>query len=354
MLTKMGYRLYDNGNHWRSTAIYRNGKNPNSLLIFKETGVWVDYGLDDEYRNFADLIKKTLGEESSLYKAVKKNNKEAAEEDEDIFEEKFAQIPTMKKVYPKDYFVLLPHYSFYLKKGISEKTLKDYGSGLAMSKDSMANRYVFPVWDENEDIIGFNGRTIIQDDYRPKWKILGGKKNFCYPAYIKDEDGNCPVIKSIQEKSEVFLVESIGDSLFLYEKGHKNNLVTFGLSISSNLIAFLNRFSDLTIYICPNNDFHKEDNNGKKSAIKSYLDLSRNFDYDRIKICLPEQVNDFGEMAGNESAYQAWLQKKERAANYNFRQAVIKEAEFLLQKGNAKQGGIPLRYKKDIKNLKID
>ena len=119
-----------------------------------------------------------------------------------------------------------------------------------MSKDSMSRRYVFPVVDENGDIIGYNGRTIIEGDNRAKWKILGGKKNFRYPAFLKDRLGKFPVIEAIEEKSEVILIESVGDSLSLVEHNYKNNIVTFGLTISADVISFLNRFSDLAIFIC--------------------------------------------------------------------------------------------------------
>ena len=43
-LEKLGYNLQDCGNHWRSRAIYRNGKTNTSLIIYKDSGVWKDFG----------------------------------------------------------------------------------------------------------------------------------------------------------------------------------------------------------------------------------------------------------------------------------------------------------------------
>ena len=42
-LIKMGYRLKDFGNHWRTNALYRGGENPTALLIYKDSGVWTDF-----------------------------------------------------------------------------------------------------------------------------------------------------------------------------------------------------------------------------------------------------------------------------------------------------------------------
>tara|TARA_R110000772_G_scaffold213627_2_gene324191 strand:+ start:923 stop:2008 length:1086 start_codon:yes stop_codon:yes gene_type:complete len=348
ILSELGYRLQDSGSCWRTQAVYRGGKNSGSLLIFKETGVWVDFGYDEKYYPFLSLVGKTSGENSVIYEKVKGNTH--TEEDVKEFEEVREGIPTMKKIYGKDYFALLPHHLFYTKKGIKKETLEFFQGGLAMSKDSMSRRYVFPVVDENGDIIGYNGRTIIEGDNRAKWKILGGKKNFRYPAFLKDRLGKFPVIEAIEEKSEVILIESVGDSLSLVEHNYKNNIVTFGLTISADVISFLNRFSDLAIFICLNNDYSKDVNTGKVAAVKMFLDLSLHFDSSRIKICLPIK-GDFGDMLGDNEAYRDWEAKKENASKLDFTKTVVTMAEKLLTV-SVKEGGIPQRYRKNIKNLK--
>ena len=43
VLEKLGYRLSDFGDAWRTSALYRGGDNPTALKIYKNTGVWTDY-----------------------------------------------------------------------------------------------------------------------------------------------------------------------------------------------------------------------------------------------------------------------------------------------------------------------
>ena len=43
ILESIGYRLIDCGDHWRSSALYRDGDNPTAVKIYKDTGVWMDF-----------------------------------------------------------------------------------------------------------------------------------------------------------------------------------------------------------------------------------------------------------------------------------------------------------------------
>ena len=59
-LEKLGYSLQDCGSHWRTRAIFRNGKTNTSLIIYKDSGVWRDFGGDEQAKPFAALVKETL------------------------------------------------------------------------------------------------------------------------------------------------------------------------------------------------------------------------------------------------------------------------------------------------------
>ena len=59
-LEKLGYPLQDCGSHWRTRAVYRNGKTNTSVIIYKDTGVWKDFGADNQAKPFTALIKETL------------------------------------------------------------------------------------------------------------------------------------------------------------------------------------------------------------------------------------------------------------------------------------------------------
>lgn len=59
-LEDLGYMLQDCGSHWRSNALYRSGKNKTALIIYKDTGVWKDFGADNQAKPFSALVKQTL------------------------------------------------------------------------------------------------------------------------------------------------------------------------------------------------------------------------------------------------------------------------------------------------------
>ena len=56
-LEKLGYQLQDCGNHWRTSALYRNGKNKTAIIIYKDSGVWKDYGGDNESKPIQALVR---------------------------------------------------------------------------------------------------------------------------------------------------------------------------------------------------------------------------------------------------------------------------------------------------------
>ena len=59
-LDKLGYPLQDCGSHWRTRAIYRNGKTNTSVIIYKDSGVWKDFGTDSQAKPFSALVQETL------------------------------------------------------------------------------------------------------------------------------------------------------------------------------------------------------------------------------------------------------------------------------------------------------
>ena len=66
-------------------------------------------------------------------------------------------------------------------------------------------------------------------------------------------DKKLEIFDAIYKNKEVILVESIGDSMALYENGYKNNLVTFGLDVSQKLMTTLITLNPEKIIISTNN-----------------------------------------------------------------------------------------------------
>ena len=292
ILTNLGYKLTDCGNHWRTNALYRGGKNPTAVQVYKDSGVWVDYVKDSKALPLEYLVQATL----------QTNDKEEIKKviggyDFSISRKEIIERPklTMEKTYPDAILnKLLPHYKFYNKRGVSDETLMFFKGGLA-TEGAMYQRFVFPIYNDDQKICGFSGRDMTTSNpNRPKWKHVGKKSEWIYPFYLPQSHENL-VESSILREDEVILVESIGDLLQLHEQGIKNVLVTFGVSLSSKLLCFLVSLGCSRIVLSLNNDSDKDHNRGLIGSFKCYLKLLNYFNRDNI-IVHPPTCKDFGEM----------------------------------------------------------
>lgn len=335
VLTNLGYKLLDCGNHWRTSALYRGGSNPTALCVYKDSGTWIDYVNNSNALPLKTLvsatinsnddkdIKKAMGDFTAPSSPIKTSQKKSKHE----------------KTYPDSCLdKLLPHYSFYKNKGISEEILQDLKGGLA-TQGSMYQRFVFPIYSKDSLIHGFSGRDMSKKPNKAKWKHMGSKTSWIYPYFVKS-NGVSLTADSINEKGFVILVESIGDMIQLRESGIYNVLVSFGTSISSTLLCFLVGMNPKKIFISFNNDLDKEENRGEIGAVKSYLKLIKHFDPKKVCISLPTK-NDFGDMTPEE--VRSWINSlshdfKDCSSIYNER------IKYYLSKGSISNSTIPKKY----------
>ena len=317
-LEKLGYPLQDCGSHWRSRAVYRNGKTNTSLIIYKDSGVWKDFGGENQAKPFSALVQETLNtNDPKVLKQYLVDNPEQYQPTKPK-EEKIE----MEKIYPASYLdKLLPMKTFYEKRGISSKTQDEFKCGYA-GGGKMYRRIVFPIYDLDNQIHGFSGRTITDGDNIPKWKHMGRKTNWIYPHHLSHSN--------IEKKEEVILVESIGDCMALYEAGYDNVLMLAGLDISAKMISYLNSFDLKRIIIATNNDDSKEENTGALASIKVAAKLSSVFDLSLIKIN-PPVCNDFGDMLERDTAmldnFKQWYKRKDKwsLGDNKFQEYVLKK-----------------------------
>lgn len=295
-LEKIGYRLTDCGDCWRSNAVYRNGDNPTALMIYKDSGVWYDFVENVGPYPINMLIKLTIGDEDpnrldSFIDSIKINRNRDVK----------VEYIEMDKVYPNSSLdSLFPIHKHYLDRNISESTLKLYKSGLS-SEGKMYRRYTFPIYNEYGQIFGFSGRKIDEDNEAPKWKHVGRKTKWVYPYYVNKEFED-----ACYDSGDIYLVESIGDSLALTENEIKNHLVSFGLKLSSSVFSTLLAINPNRIFICFNNDLDSDVNRGLQSSLKNYLDLLSYFDKKKLYI-KPPSLNDFGDMQASNISFADWL-----------------------------------------------
>ena len=310
-LESLGYQLKDYGNYWRTSAIYRGGDNSTALKIYKNSGVWTDFASNgSKSYPFQRLVELTLDtkDEHVVNKYVKFDH-------QNIIHVQQREKIEMEKIYPDSILNnLLPELDFYKKKGISEDTLNFYKCGYATS-GQLFRRIVFPIYNQFGQIHGFSGRAVFwnKESEFPKWKHVGKRADWIYPLYIK-RNGHEEIREDIEKTKTIIIVESVGDSMALFERGFKNTIVTFGLGISSKICSALVALDPDKIIIASNNDHEGDINHGLVSACKSYLQLCSIFDPFKLEIRLPVK-NDFfdmhtSELEGETSLFTEWVNKR--------------------------------------------
>jgi hypothetical protein len=285
ILLDMGYsNISDNGRELRTKPIYRDSSSNTVLSVRKDTGHFIDFSKQIS-GSFLELVRISQGLKD--YKDAQKylDNKGITP-----LEEKPKPEVRSPKIFPESYLTkLTPDHSYWISRGIDKETLEEFGGGVVKT-GIMQGRYVFPIFTSKNELIGVSGRDIENKTSRPKWKHKGNKSSWKYPLQLN--------YKILKEKKEVFLIESIGDALSLWQAGIKNIIVTFGLDISTDLLNLLLKLDPSKIYISFNND---EDNNkaGNIAANKAKKKLCKYFDDCQILIKLPNK-KDFGEMSAVE------------------------------------------------------
>ena len=66
---------------------------------------------------------------------------------------------------------LIPNHKYWQERGISDSTLSFFRGGVVAS-GKMANRYVFPVFNYQEKVVGFTGRTVKNEHHHINEQIL--------------------------------------------------------------------------------------------------------------------------------------------------------------------------------------
>lgn len=288
VLNSIGYvQLADFGLHWRCNPLYRECRSRNALAIKKDTGQWFDHS-ERIGGSLAQLVQRTLNlstlEDTKQYLGdlpITIDTRESVE-------------LTETKKFSKDTLLKLQRdNSYWNKRGISDLTLQPFEGGVVHTNGRMTGRYVFPIFNDKKELIGFAGRLLRPSDKYPKWKLLGQKKNFIFPLTN---------FSAIRQHNSVIIVESIGDCLKMMECGIFNILVSFGVSLSPQLIQYMLKLDVGQIIISLNND---DDGGfvGNQAAEEYRAELLNYFDPNQIKVILPT-AKDFGEMSCEE--IQKW------------------------------------------------
>ena len=288
ILSELGYsQIKDYASEYRMFPIYRQSDSP-CLSVKKNSGFFIDYGRDIK-GDFLKLVQISLNFKDKTKAKQWLSNKDI-QFDEQKIRQKTLEKLNYKKFYSKDNLSkLINNHNYWVNRGVNKETLELFKGGLdnGIEGGKFYNRYVFPIFDENLNILGFSGRLVKHSERAPKWKHIGQKSHWTYPSFLNSQ--------YVDEKQELIIVESIGDMLALFNCGIKNVIVAFGVTLSNSVINFTLRHRLNRIIIALNDD-SRNNNVGNKAALKFKNELSKHFNEDKIKIKLPIE-KDFGEMS---------------------------------------------------------
>lgn len=279
ILQQIGYKdILDCGQEYRAKPIYRDSDNKTSLCIKKITGSWYDFSVNigGNFNQLIQLSTKGMSEEE-----IKKHFGELPFYPIDKYE-----LTHMQKFDKALLSKLKREHTYWINRGISFDVIDQFDGGITFN-GRMKGRYVFPIFDDKNNLVGFSGRLLYDSPELSKWKHLGRKTTWIYPL-----KWNAAILASTKE---VILVESIGDMLALWDSDIKNVIVIFGTKISGKIIEFLLKLDISRIILAFNNE---PDNNsiGNNSAKDARVKLLKFFDESQVIISLPDK-KDFGEMS---------------------------------------------------------
>lgn len=276
ILIKLGYKLMPEKDGWRTNAMFRGGDNKTALKIFNN-GNWCDF-VQSQRGTLSDLVKLTLGLDEAKAKAWLKS--------ENITDYGSLSTTTLppKIILPATFspnvlIDLIPNYDYWTNREISLVTSQLFLGGLCLNSSSllgkMKNRQILVIYNSHNQIVGFTGRDITNES-NIKWKHLGEKTNWVWPAYLNN--------KIITELKEVILVESPADVLRMWDCGIKNVICLFGTDCHHSVLNFLIKKNPRHIIIATNNE---ESQVGNEAATKIYNRLKRYFNLNQLHIKLP-------------------------------------------------------------------
>lgn len=175
--------------------------------------------------------------------------------------------------------------TFFKEKNMSEDLLRK--SGLFSENDAgelfdrFRGRVMFPINDQNGNIVAFSGRILDKNidaaKYlnSPETELFNKSKVLFNYSLAKRE---------IRNQKQVILFEGFMDVISAYQAGIKNGVASMGTSLTEQQIYLLNRMTD-RIVIC-----YDGDSAGQEATHRS-ISLLRNKNIDLGVVVLPEKMD---------------------------------------------------------------
>jgi DNA primase len=152
-------------------------------------------------------------------------------------------------------------HNFLIKKGFTNTQIESAGL-IKQAKggkyyDSFRGRITFPLINEKNEMVGFSGRTIINED--PKYLNIKNTPVFNKSSFVFNLD---KAKVEIKKKKQVVVCEGPFDAVTPYTKGIKNIVALQGTSFTSEQAKLLKRFAEEAIM------FFDRDDAGVEAALR--------------------------------------------------------------------------------------
>ncbi len=196
---------------------------------------------------------------------------------------------------------LVADHSYWEKRGVATEIVAPCQGGVAL-RGQMKDRYVIPIFNDDDEVIGFTGRAL-RPDMKPKWKHLGKVSSWVWGG-----------LEEIRATRQAILVEGAGCRFALDGRGHRNSLVLWGVHVSGAVLGALIAANPTDIAIATNNDpgrlnpgTGRSSFPGQEAAVRAKLILDNFFDPGVVRIVLPEAKDFLDQDAANWTAWEARL-----------------------------------------------
>ena len=207
-----------------------------------------------------------------------------------------------------------PAYWDLLTKSLQKKNIKNsslLALGLSKTKnnnrlyDAFINRIIFPIINENDEVIGFGGRSI--DNTDPKY--LNSKESFIFKKKFTLYGINIAK-NAIMQRDNVMLVEGYMDVIALHKMGISNAVGTLGTACTEYHIKMLTKYTKNIVFAFDNDDAGIR---ATESAIRIALKENVN-----PAVSMPNEVKDFDEYFVNHTVEDFNILYELRISWYDF------------------------------------
>jgi DNA primase len=178
--------------------------------------------------------------------------------------------------------------------------------------DRFRNRIIFPIFDNQERIVGFTGRIFNEEHHPNEPKYLNSPES---PIFSKGRllYGFSQNKKEIREKNQAILVEGQMDFLMAWQDGIKNVAATSGTALTEEQLKILKRPTKNLLIA------YDMDEAGRLATERA-IDLAKSFDFNVSVLTLPEGIKDAADfVVAFPNQLSQLVEKAEDSGDYYYR-----------------------------------